>query len=283
MSSYEEPDFQDPDDQNSNITVQMDRPNIPVKEPSDEASYHPPPAEPVYLPPDWDNTHLAKRMFNKYGTTTITINRIDRYGNSILLGSFCYAITFIVYGFHRCKAHPDNETFIWAMILFFGSIGQATAGFLELIKGRHFPSALYLCTGFYCLSHFMLYMFPKILLSNNVTEMTYIFYSGSICTFYSALLFIYFALCLASVKSNILLLLQTLTCFVFMLLRAIGEGTESLHTKRNAAGILQVVSGFLSLLVFVSQVLNNEAFKSPVFPSVPLDPNNRIDIPASKR
>lgn len=265
-----EPNYQSPDDRNSTITYEEQ----PI--PLDEN------LEPGVLDAEYLNTHLAKRLFNKYGSSLIVANRLERYGNSILLGSFCYAITFIIYGFYRCKVYKKNESFMWAMILFFGSIGQATAGFLELIKGRHFPALLYIVTGFYCLSHYMFYVFPKFTDFWGYEEMTYVFYSGSVCAFYSAMVVIFFAVTLASVKTNILFILQCLTGFAFFLLRAIGEGCGSLHTKRNAAGILQAISGFFSLFIFISQIVNNEVFESPVFPSMPMD-NNGIDVSPSKR
>ena len=53
----------------------------------------------------------------------------------------------------------------------------------------------------------------------------------------------------------------------------------SLATKRHAAGILQAISGFLSLLICFSQILNNETFGRLVFPTCPCDPTNEIDYP----
>ena len=66
--------------------------------------------------------------------------------------------------------------------------------------------------------------------------------------------------------------------FIFFLLRAIGEGCGSLGTKRNAAGILQAIAGFFSLLVCFSQLLNNETFYRPVFPTCPMSPYNEVDV-----
>lgn len=279
-----EPNFQPPDDQNSTITVQDKQ--RPLEFPPDEPSYHPPShhtyppdedfnPEPILLEPDFINTHLGKRILEKYGASRIIANKINAYGNSIILGSFCYAITFIVYGFYRAKVYTVNESFLWAMILFFGSIGQATAGFLEIIRTRHFTAFLYLTTGFYCLSHFVFYIYPRFF--EEESNLTFIYYSGTVCAFYSAMVVVFFAVVMASLKSNLLLILQTLTGFVFFLLRAVGEGCGSLHTKKNAAGILQVISGFFSLLVFISQVINDVVFGKLTFNTVPMSPNNKID------
>ena len=109
-------------------------------------------------------------------------------------------------------------------------------------------------------------------------SMIYNYTEDSICCFYSAWVVLSFGFVLASAKTNVLYILQCITAFVFFLLRAAGEGSGSLGTKRNAAGILQAISGFFSLLICFSQILNNETFGSGVFPTCPLDPNNEIDV-----
>ena len=97
---------------------------------------------------------FGQRFINKFGGEILTWRQWDYYANSIPLGSFCYAIAFIIYGFYRAKVYRVNDTFLWSVILLFGGIGQCTAGFLEYCKGRSFPSTLYLSYGFYCLSHY---------------------------------------------------------------------------------------------------------------------------------
>ena len=181
-------------------------------------------------------------------------------------------------GFYRCKVYRVNDTFLWSIILLFGGIGQCTAGFLEYCKGRSFPSALYLTFGFYCLSHYAYYTIPPWFGINDNMSMLYNYSEHSICAFYSAWVVISFGFVLASARTNVLYILQCITAFVFFLLRAVGEGNGSLGTKRNAAGILQAISGFLSLLICFSQILNNETFGSGVFPTCPMDPYNEIDV-----
>jgi succinate-acetate transporter protein len=211
------------------------------------------------------------------GREYITCRRVDTFGNAIPLGSFCYAIAFIIYGFYRCKIYRVNDTFLWSIILLFGGIGQCTAGFLEYCRGRSFPSALYLTFGFYCLSHYAWYTIPSWFVINYNNTLLYNYSENSICAFYSAWVVIAFGLCLASARTNVLYILQCLTAFVFFLLRAIGEGMGSLGCKRNAAGILQAISGFFSLLICISQILNNETFYRGVFPTCPLSQYNDID------
>jgi succinate-acetate transporter protein len=268
-----EPQYQRPDQRNSDIDY-IRRPE-PVQAPAVVPGVAPVvPPTPEY---GWDPL-FARRLFDKMGREYITCNRLDYYGNGIPLGSWCYAIAFIIYGFYRCKVYRVNDTFLWSIILLFGGIGQCTAGFLEYCKGRTFPSALYLTYGFYCLSHYAYYTIPDWFRINQNMSMIYNYTEDSICCFYSAWVVLSFGLVLASAKTNVLYILQCITAFVFFLLRAAGEGSGSLGTKRNAAGILQAISGFFSLLICFSQILNNETFGSGVFPTCPLDPNNEIDV-----
>ena len=108
--------------------------------------------------------------------------------------------------------------------------------------------------------------------------MLYNYTEDSICAFYSAWVVISFGLVIASARTNLLYVLQCLTAFAFFLLRAIGEGMGSLATKRHAAGILQTISGFFSLLICISQILNNETFGSGIIPTCPCNPLNEIDV-----
>ena len=220
---------------------------------------------------------FAKRLLGKFGSDVLTWHQIDYYANAIPLGSFCYAIAFIIYGFYRCKVYRVNDTFLWSVILLFGGIGQVTAGFLEWCKGRAFPTALYLTYGFYCLSHYASYIIPPWFRIHNNMSLIYNFTEDSICAFYSAWVVLAFGILLASVRTNLLFILQCLTGFCFFLLRAIGEGCGSLGTKRHAAGILQAISGFFSLLICFAQIINNETYYRQVIPTCPCENNNEID------
>ena len=221
---------------------------------------------------------FGRRLLGKFGTDVLTFNQLDYYANAIPLGSFSYALAFVIYGFYRCKVFRVNDTFLWAVILLFGGIGQCTAGFLEWCKGRSFTTALYLTYGFYCLSHYAYYIIPEWYYINGNQSMLYNFSENAICAFYSAMVVISFGILLASTRTNLLFILQCITAFVFFLLRAVGEGCSSLATKRNAAGILQAISGFFSLLICISQLLNNEGFHRPVFPTCPMSPYNEVDV-----
>ena len=265
-----EPQYQRPDQRNSDIDY-IKRVEVP------------PTQVPIVQNPIITNQYaydgsFGKRLIEKFGTEALTWNQMNYYANAIPLGSFCYAIAFIIYGFYRCKVYRVNDTFLWSVILLFGGIGQCTAGFLEWCRGRTFPSALYLTYGFYCLSHYAYYIIPQWFVINNNLTMIYNYSEGSICAFYSAFVVLSFAILLASMRTNCLYIYQCMAAFVFFLLRAIGEGAGSLGTKRNAAGILQTISGFFSLLVCISQLINNETYERHFFPSCPMSSNNDIDI-----
>ena len=268
-----EPQYQRPDERNDVVHFiprpVIEQQPVPVQAPVpvvDAGCFH-------YLDPQ-----MAVPLFAKFGRDPWIFNRLDFFGNSIILGAICNALAFIIYGFFRCKIYRVNDTFLWSVILLFGGLGQITAGFLEYCKGRTFPCTVYLCLGFYCLTHYAYYVIPPHFDINYNTSMYYTYDENSMAAFYAGWTFIAFALLLGSVRSNLLYILQLLTCFAFFLLRAIGEGTGSLGTKRNAAGILEAISGFFSLFVGLSQIVNNETCYRMCFPTCPMSPDNEIDM-----
>ena len=277
-----EPQYQRPDQRNSDIDYIRNPLPVIVQQPAVQPQV--PVSVPVPLPVGspvnkwaYDGS-FGKRFINKFGSEVLRWHQMDYYANAIPLGSFCYALAFIIYGFFRCKIYTVNDTFLWSVILLFGGIGQCTAGFLEYCKGRGFPTALYLTYGFYCLSHYALYIIPQWFNINSNTSMLYNYTQNSLCCFYSAWVVLAFGILIGSIKTNLLFILQCLAAFIFFLLRAIGEGRGSLGTKRHAAGIFQAISGFFSLLICFSQLLNNETFYRPVFPTCPMSPYNEVDI-----
>jgi len=270
-----EPQYQRPDDRNDMVHY-IPRPVIQQPAPPQPVVAPMPVVNPGVL--HYLNPNMARPLFSKFGRDPWIFNRLDFYGNSIILGAICNALAFIIYGFYRCRIYKVNDTFLWAVILLFGGLGQITAGFLEYCKGRTFPCTLYICLGFYCLSHYAYYVIQPHFNINYNTSMYYTYDTKSMTAFYAGWTFIAFALLLGSVRSNILYILQLATCFAFFLLRAIGEGSGSLGTKRNAAGILQAISGFLSLLIGISQILNNETCYRMCFPTCPMSPDNEIDM-----
>ena len=204
-----EPQYQRPDERND-VVHYIPR-GEPQPAPMDQGMG--PAGNMMYLDPN-----MARPLFNKFGAGAWVFNRLDFYGNSIILGAICNALAFIIYGFYRCKVYRVNDTFLWSVILLFGGLGQITAGFLEYCKGRTFPCTLYLCLGFYCLTHYAYYVLPPHFLINYNTDMYYTYDDNSMAAFYAGWCFIAFALIIGSVRSNVLYILQVLTLFAFFLL-----------------------------------------------------------------
>ena len=145
-----EPQYQRPDERNDMVHF-IPRPVVAQPQPAVVPSpVIAPASNMMYLDPG-----MARPLFNKFGSGAWIFNRLDFFGNSIILGAICNAIAFIIYGFYRCKVYRVNDTFLWSTILLFGGLGQITAGFLEYYKGRTFPCTLYLCLGFYIVSLIM--------------------------------------------------------------------------------------------------------------------------------
>ena len=215
------------------------------------------------------------KLTHKLGGTQIIINQLDYYGNSIPFGAFCNSVSFILYGFYRCKAYSVNDTFLWAVILLFGGLGQITAGFLELIKGRSFTSTLYLCYGFYCLSHYFIYMLPLKFSKYNIFGINY--NDGTLCAFYGFWIFISLPLTFASVRVNFFYNLQCEATTAFFILRCIGDGFKIFSVSRHASGILEVIAGFLSLYICICQLINDQ-LGYQFMPAIPFIPNNEIDF-----
>ena len=52
---------------------------------------------------------------------SLLVNKLDTYGNSIPLGSFCFAISFILIGFKESNVNKveENDYFFYLIILIF--------------------------------------------------------------------------------------------------------------------------------------------------------------------
>ena len=222
------------------------------------------------------NIQSIRYLCNKFGYTGIIVNRLDYYANAIPLGAFCNSIAFILYGFKRSGVFESYDTFLWGVILLFGGIGQITAGLFEFLKGRSFPTTLYLTYGFYCLTHFATYFIPLqfkdygIIGINNEKK--------SLALFFGAWFIISLPLVICSIKTNLLFLLQSTCTVLFFFFRWIGEIVEDKPSLRNTvAGIFQIIAGFISLYICMSQLIN-EQFRKTLLPTIPFNPENEIDI-----
>ena len=197
--------------------------------------------------------------------TTLDINQLDNYANTIPLGSFCFAISFILYGFYECKVHKKEDRILYTTILLFGGVGQITAGFFEYIKCRTYLCTLYITYGLYFLSFFMGKYYKS---SYFNTDCQKIFYGTWAC--------LTFPIYIISFKSNIFFSIQNLTSVAYFVVKCIGVWSNIDVLKGIVSGILELISGFCSLYICFGQILN-EHFRFPIFPAIPFQKENDID------
>ena len=105
-----EPQYQRPDDRNDMVHY-IPRPVIQQKAPPPQPVVAPMPVvNPGVL--HYLNPNMARPLFSKFGRDPWIFNRLDFYGNSIILGAICNALAFIIYGFYRCRIYKVNDTFL---------------------------------------------------------------------------------------------------------------------------------------------------------------------------
>ena len=188
-----------------------------------------------------------------------------KYSNSVIIGSFCYSITFVCFGIYKSRIITDEYTNIWSLMAMYGGLGQITAGFLELNKKREFSSFLYLIYGIYCLTHYFL----RILTDR--------FGEKDLCMFFLAFFLLSIPAIIYSIKINLFFLLQTSFGSLYFLMRCIGEGITEDILNEQISGVMMIISGVCSFYIFMSQMFNSVS-NNVFLPTVPFDVNNNIDI-----
>ena len=188
-----------------------------------------------------------------------------KYSNSVIIGSFCYSITFVCFGIYKSRIITDEYTNIWSLMAMYGGLGQITAGFLELNKKREFSSFLYLIYGIYCLTHYFL----RILTDR--------FGEKDLCMFFLAFFLLSIPAIIYSIKINLFFLLQTSFGSLYFLMRCIGEGITEDILSEQISGIMMIISGVCSFYIFMSQMFNSVS-NNVFLPTIPFDVNNNIDI-----
>ena len=216
---------------------------------------------------DKSNIQQIKQLVDSLGYSLIDINRLDYYSNTIPLGAFCNAVTFIIYGFELCHVFSNKNHFLEGVLLIFGGIGQITTGLLEFIKARAFPSFLYFTYGLYCLSLYFIKIgvFKK---SENNADMS---------AFYGAWMIISIPITISSIKINLFYILNTFLTTAFFVIEVIGEGFNEKKLRENTGGVILSIAGFISLYIYLTQIIN-ESMKFPLLPAIPIKPNNEVDI-----
>ena len=216
---------------------------------------------------DKSNIQQIKQLVDSLGYSLIDINRLDYYSNTIPLGAFCNAVTFIIYGFELCHVFSNKNHFLEGVLLIFGGLGQITTGLLEFIKARAFPSFLYFTYGLYCLSLYFIKIgvFKK---SENNADMS---------AFYGAWMIISIPITISSIKINLFYILNTFLTTAFFVIEVIGEGFNEKKLRENTGGVILSIAGFISLYIYLTQIIN-ESMKFPLLPAIPIKPNNEVDI-----
>ena len=216
---------------------------------------------------DKSNFKELDYLVRSLGWNLIYVNRLDYYSNTIPIGAFCNSIAFVLFGFQLCHIFKCDN-FLNGVILIFGGLGQITTGLLEFIKGRAFPCMVYFTYGLYCLSLF-------IIRSNFFSNLDFI--DKDLTPFYSAWMIISIPITISSIKINLFYILQNLFVTAFFVLEVFGNGFDEKKVKEDTAGVILAISGFLSLYIFLNQIIN-EAMKFPMLPAIPFKPDNEVDI-----
>ena len=204
------------------------------------------------------------KIFNYIKETQFIIDS-KTYSNSIIIGSFCYAISFISFGIFKSRIVSDEYTNIWSVLATYGGLGQITAGILELNKKRQFTSFLYIIYGIYCLTHYLL----RILTDR--------FGEYDLCMFFLAFFLLSVPAIIFSIKINLFFLLQTSLGSLYFLMRCIGEGIFEDILSEQVSGSIQIASGVCSFYIFIYQIYNS--FDCRIcLPIIPFDVNNGIDF-----
>ena len=189
----------------------------------------------------------------------------SKYSNSIIIGSFCYSISFISFGIFKSRIISEEYTNVWSAMATYGGLGQITAGLLELNKRREFTSFLYLIYGIYCLTHYLL----RILTDR--------FGEYDLCIFFLSFFILSIPPIIYSIKINLFFLIQTCFGSFYFLMRCIGEGINEDILNEQISGIIQLISGVCSFYIFMNQMFNS-VINNFYLPTFPFDINNNIDV-----
>lgn len=203
--------------------------------------------------------NIIKNLDNR----EINVIPINRYGNSIVIGTFCNSIAFISYGLYKSRVISNETINVWSVMAMFGGLGQLTSGFMELIKGNEHTSFIYIIYGLYCLTHYLL----RILTDR--------FGDHDLLIFFIFCLILSIPCILYSLKTNFIFLLQTSITSIYFLINAIGEGLNEYTLIEQVSGSFLILSGFLSFYIFLSQLF--KLYYGRNIPTFPLKDNNKID------
>ena len=209
-----------------------------------------------------DESQLYQDLIKNLQNNTVIVSGSDYFPNSIPLGAFCLAISFILYGFYECKIHKTEDNFLYIVIFLFGGIGQLTAGVFEFIKSRVYSATLYLTYSFYFLSFFFVKKYKA------EDESLKVFFGSWAC--------LTAPLIILSTRINLFYLIQNAAAVAFFIIKCIGISKDTKALKGVLSGILELVTGFCSLYICYGQILNKQ-LRHQILPMIPFKKDNDID------
>jgi len=209
-----------------------------------------------------DESQLYQDLIKKLQNNTVIVSGSDYFPNSIPLGAFCFAISFILYGFYECKIHKTEDNFLYIVIFLFGGIGQLTAGVFEFIKSRVYSATLYLTYSLYFLSFFVVKKYKA------ENESLKVFFGSWAC--------LTAPLIILSTRINLFYLIQNAAAVAFFIIKCIGISKDTKALKGVLSGILELVTGFCSLYICYGQILNKQ-LRHQILPMIPFKKDNDID------
>ena len=275
-----------------------------------------------------------QRLLKVLGEKSIIVNRLDYYGNGIPIGAFCFFITFFVKALWDLKCisvtysqsydgtDPNDsqdkskntyadkdlnwgyyEPFLAGLIIAFGGLGQITASLLEFLKGRAFPSTIYMIFGIYLLvSSIGDLIYQGFISSESIYFFEYFkpggddptatppisnllfFSSGTpykyryLCTaFQGVLLFLNLGTIIGSLKTNVMYVVQAITMELYFIFKLFGIRYLKKAFLNFVPGIFEMIASLVSFYIFANQMINEQK-KYLVLPPMALCPDNEIDI-----
>lgn len=207
-------------------------------------------------------------IFTYLRTNTLKIKPKDTHGNSIPIGGYGFSMSIFLFGLYYV-GEIELDSMLLSQLLLMGGIGQVTAGIFEYIKGRSFPTAVYLVYGFFCFSEVGVRVINKYGWSNDYNK-------DSLASFYFLWILISLSIFLCSFRSNIIFSLKTGVMTLTFLMLTIGHGADSDGVKKTA-GAFAIVSAVISMYLTFGQLVN-EGYNKNVIPMFPYIPKNDIDI-----
>lgn len=86
-----------------------------------------------------------------------------------------------------------------------------------------------------------------------------------------------FPIFIGSIRTNLIYLIQNVSVCGFFVVKCIAECHDIPVLREKVAGILELVTGFFSIYLCFSQIIN-EHFKRSILPTIKLKIQNEIDL-----